>query len=125
MSCKAASWKRQSESTLQKPEETQSVSDIREPEVHRGIQTKCGAQVMSKAEHSFLRLHLQHMEAPGLGVESKLQLPAYATLAAKSDPSRICGLCCSLRQRQILNPLSKARESNPHPHGHYVGFLTC
>ena len=27
----------------------------------------------------FLGLHLQHMEVPRLGVESELQLPAYAT----------------------------------------------
>ena len=34
----------------------------------------------------FLELHLQHMEVPRLGVQSKLQLPAYATATAMPDP---------------------------------------
>ena len=45
-----------------------------------------------------------------IGVESELQLPAYATATAASDPSRVCDLCHSSQQRQILNPLSKARD---------------
>ena len=44
----------------------------------------------------------------GLGVESELQLPAYTTATAKPDPSRVCDLCHTLWQHQILNPLSKA-----------------
>ena len=52
-----------------------------------------------------------HMEAPSLGTESKLQLPAYSTATAIQDPSRVCKLCHSSQQCQILNPLSKARES--------------
>ena len=32
-----------------------------------------------------LGLHLQNMEVPRLGVESKLQLPAYATATAMPD----------------------------------------
>ena len=38
----------------------------------------------------FLGLHPQHMEVPSLGVESKLQLPAYTTAIATQDPSRDC-----------------------------------
>ena len=49
------------------------------------------------------------MEVPGLGVESELQLLAYATAMSTPDPSHTCNLCCSLRQQQILNSQSKAR----------------
>ena len=58
----------------------------------------------------FLGPHLQPMEAPRTGVESELQLPAYATATATPDPSHLSDLHWSLRQRQILNPLSKARD---------------
>ena len=40
----------------------------------------------------FLWLHLQYMEVPGLGVESELQVPAYATAVATWEPSCICDL---------------------------------
>ena len=50
------------------------------------------------------------MEVPRLGVESELQLPAYATATAIPDLCHICELYCSLQQRQILNPLSEARD---------------
>ena len=50
-------------------------------------------------EHSFMGLiflflgpHLQHMEIPGLGVELKLQLPAYTIATATPDLSCICDL---------------------------------
>ena len=46
---------------------------------------------------------------PGLGVKSKLQMPAYAKATATPGPSHICDLCCSLWQHWILNPLSKTR----------------
>ena len=49
----------------------------------------------------------QHLEVPGLGVESDLQLQAYATVTP--DPS-FCDLHCSLKQCLILNPLSEARD---------------
>ena len=52
--------------------------------------------------------HLEHMEAPRLGVKSELQLPAYATATATQDLRRICNLCHSLQQHQILIPLSEA-----------------
>ena len=58
----------------------------------------------------FLGLHPQHMEIPRLGVESELQLPAYTTATATQDLSRVCDLHHSSGQRQILNPLNKARD---------------
>ena len=56
----------------------------------------------------FLGLHPQHMEVPRLGVEMELELLACST--AMPDPSFICSLHHSSWQRQILNPLSKARD---------------
>ena len=52
------------------------------------------------------------MEIPRLGVELEFEPLAYTTAIATPDPSRICDLHHSLRQRQrrILNPLSKARD---------------
>ena len=52
------------------------------------------------------------MEDPGLGVKSGLQLPATvtATATATPDPSHVCNLHHSSWQRQILNPLSEARD---------------
>ena len=54
--------------------------------------------------------HLRHMEVPRIGVPWKIQLPAYATAIATQDPSRICHLHHSSRQRQFLHPLSEARD---------------
>ena len=45
-----------------------------------------------------------------LGVESELQLQAYATAMAMQDLSRICDLYCSLWQRWTHNPLSEVRD---------------
>ena len=59
---------------------------------------------------SFLRPYQRHMEVPRLGVQSELQLPAYARATATWDPSRICDLQHSSWQRQILNPLSRVRD---------------
>ena len=50
------------------------------------------------------------MEVARLGVESQIQLPAYTTAITRSDPSRICDLHICSQQRQILNPLSGARD---------------
>ena len=60
------------------------------------------------------------MEVPRLAVKLEPQLPAYTT--ATADPSCICDLHCSLRQRHILNPLSKARDGTA-PSWILVGFL--
>ena len=48
------------------------------------------------------------MEVPRLGVESELQLLAYATATAMPDPSRVCDLHHRSWQCQILIPLSEA-----------------
>ena len=56
----------------------------------------------------FLGPHLRHMEVPRLGVQSELQLLAYATATAMQGPSCVFHLHYSSRQCQILNPLSKA-----------------
>ena len=58
----------------------------------------------------FLGLHPHHMEATRLGVELELQLPAYTTATARPDLSCFCALHHSSWQRQILNPLSEARD---------------
>ena len=58
-------------------------------------------------------LHLQHMEVLRLEVELELQLLAYATATATWNSCQVCNLYHSSWQRQILNPLSKAR------------YLTC
>ena len=57
----------------------------------------------------FLGLLSGHMEVPRLGIQSELLLPVYATATAMQDPSRVCNLHHSSRQRQILNLLSEAR----------------
>ena len=58
----------------------------------------------------FLGPHLRHVEVPGLGVESELQLPAYTTATATRDPSHVCDLHHSSWQCWILNPLKEARD---------------
>ena len=50
------------------------------------------------------------MEVPRLGVKLELQLLAYTTTTAMQDPSHICNLHSSLRQRQFLNLLCEARD---------------
>ena len=50
------------------------------------------------------------MEVPRLEVELELQLPAYITAMAMPDPSLVCYLHHNSWQRQILNPLSSARD---------------
>ena len=67
---------------------------------------------------AFLGPHLQHMEVPRLGVESELQLPAYAMATATWDPSHACSLHHSSQQRWILNPLKRGQGSNLYPHGY-------
>ena len=53
------------------------------------------------------------MEVPRLGVQSELQLPAYATATAMQDPCGICDLHYSSWLCWILNPLSEARDGTP------------
>ena len=56
----------------------------------------------------FLRLHLQLMEVPRLGVKLELQLLVYTTATATWDLSRVCDLHHSSQQCWILIPLSEA-----------------
>ena len=51
-----------------------------------------------------------HVEVPGLGTESELQLPTYTTATAMPDPSWVCELHHSSWQHWILNPLIEARD---------------
>ena len=48
------------------------------------------------------------MEVPRLGIESELQLLAYATTTATLNLSHICDLHCSSQQHRIVNRLSEA-----------------
>ena len=50
------------------------------------------------------------MDIPRLGVKSELLPLAYATATATSDLNQVCKLHHSTQQRQILNPLSEARD---------------
>ena len=50
------------------------------------------------------------MEIPRLGVQSEVQLLAYATDTAIPDLSCVCDLHHSSWQHRILNPLSEARD---------------
>ena len=63
---------------------------------------------------------LQHTDVPRLGVESELEPLAYTTATATSDPSRVCHLHHSSRQRRILNPGIKPATS-----WILVGFTNC
>ena len=58
----------------------------------------------------FLGLHLQHLEVPRQRVKTELHLPAYTTATTTQDPSCVCDLPHSSQQREILNPLSEARD---------------
>ena len=58
----------------------------------------------------FLGLHPWHTEVPTLGAQLDLQLLAYATATLMPDLSCVCELQHSSRQRQILNPLIRARD---------------
>ena len=57
----------------------------------------------------FLGSHLWHGEVPRRGVQSELQLLAYATAIATPVLSCVCDLHHSSQQHRSLNPLSKAR----------------
>ena len=58
----------------------------------------------------FLWSHQRHMEVPRLGVESKLQLPAYTAAIAMKNLSHVYDLHHSSQQRWILDPLIEARD---------------
>ena len=64
----------------------------------------------------FLGPYSQHIDIPGLGVETELQLLAYATVTATWDLSCFCSLHHSSQQCPNLNPLSRDQGWNLHPH---------
>ena len=64
-----------------------------------------------------LRLHLWHIEVPGLGVKSEPHLPAYTTATATWDPGHIFDLHHSSRQCRILLPTEQGQGSILYPHG--------
>ena len=47
---------------------------------------------------------------PWARIQIRVAVAVYTTAKATRDPRRICNLCHSLWQCQILNPLSKARD---------------
>ena len=66
-----------------------------------------------------LRLYLQYMEVPRLGVESELQLPVHTTATAMTNPSHICNLYHSSWQHQMDPcPTERGQGSNLYPHGY-------
>ena len=73
--------------------------------------------------YCFLGLHTWHMKVPRLGVESELQLPAYATATATQGLSCACDRHHSSRKCLILNPLNEARDQ-PATSWFLVGFVS-
>ena len=59
---------------------------------------------------SFFRATPTTYEGSRTRVKWELQTLAYTTATAKQDPRRVFDLHHSSRQRQILNPLSEARD---------------
>ena len=68
----------------------------------------------------FLGLHPKHMEVPGPGVESELQLPACTTATATRDLTHICDL-----HHSSPSSTEQGQGSNLHRHGYSsLGLLT-
>ena len=94
-------------------------SHSRTPSEHTAVDTSRSPPNFEKLQkHIFLFLlfffflgpHLPQMGVPRLGRESELQLLATAIATATPDPRHICNLYHSLKQRRILNSLSKVRD---------------
>ena len=84
---------------------------------HCSNNTRCLTQCAKRELLKALESHLQHMEVHRLGLESELQLLAYATAVAMPDPSLVCNLNYSSQQCRILNP--RVRPGlNQSPHGY-------
>ena len=82
------------------------------PPLHTPCNTLSNSTLFSFFSLSFVFLgrHPQHTEVSRPGVQLEPQLLVYATDTATWDPSHVCDLHHSSRQRQVLNPLSKARD---------------
>ena len=95
-----------------------SLSSIRCPSIILCIRIACRLGWFSFSFYFILFIYFllfratpgRHMEVPRLGVYSELQMLAYTTATATSDPSHICDLHHSSWQCWILNPLSKAKD---------------
>ena len=66
----------------------------------------------------FLGPHPQHMEFPRLGVESDLQLPAYATSHSNWGSEPHLRPTPQLMATPDLRPTEESQGLNPHPHGY-------
>ena len=100
------------------------------------FQTKLYLEVVFFFSPRFSGLHPRHMEVLRLGVQSELQLLAYATATATPDPSPICHLHRSSQQCWILTTVSEAggqarvladasQVHSPLSHNGNSEFLTC
>ena len=85
-----------------------TVSSNRHPEIGRAVSDQ--RHLFLLFVFCFLGPHPRHMELPRLGVESELQLPAYAIATATQDPSQVSDLYHSSQQGWIPGPPSKARD---------------
>ena len=52
----------------------------------------------------------QHIDVPRLGVELELHPPAYTTVTATWESSRVCDLLHSSQQHRIPDPQREARD---------------
>ena len=89
-----------------------TVYSITNPLTHRlrpGVEP-ASSWILVRFFSFFLGRHPWHMEVPSLGVEWKLQLPAYTTATAMPDPSHTCDLHHSSWQHRIPDPPSEARD---------------
>ena len=66
----------------------------------------------------------RHMEVPSLGVESELQLPAYATVTATHDPSLVCAYTIAHSNARSLTHWTRP-EIKPKSSWILVGFVTA
>ena len=74
------------------------------------IQWFCLISLFSCLFVYFVGAYPYHMEVPRLGVESELQLLAYATATSTWDPSRVSNLHHSSLRHQIPNPQIKVSD---------------
>ena len=101
------------------------VRTVSQTHVHTGTHTRTLADMCAQTHRThahtppsvmfsvFLGPRLWHTDVPRPGVRSELQLPVYTTATAIRDLSCLCDLHHSSQQRQILNPLSEARDRTP------------
>ena len=79
---------------------------------HLPLFTNQEALVTLSGKGGFFWFCFFSLSAPRLGVQSELQMPAYATVTAMPALSHICDPHHSSTQRQIPDTLSKARDQS-------------